>query len=201
METILVVPTTCLAPYLPSAGLCTEGLDTILATINDHLQFLPRPAAEEDPRYKQIIPYVVIHRNGSVFATKRLNRGGEKRLHGLYALGVGGHINAEFDTNSEMTPLLAGMMRELHEEVSLTESRGTPILRGVINDDTNAVGQVHLGLFYMLETSGDVSVVETEKLEGCWIPITQLDQMREQFETWSQIVFPALQNLSAETGA
>ncbi|MEG1686418.1 MAG: hypothetical protein RR276_00900, partial [Angelakisella sp.] len=60
-----------------------------------HHEFIPRPEAENDPTRKQIIPYVVLCRGSEVFATRRLNKGGEARLHGLLSLGIGGHINPE----------------------------------------------------------------------------------------------------------
>ncbi|NLH01349.1 MAG: hypothetical protein GX488_05535, partial [Clostridiales bacterium] len=64
--------------------------------------------------------------------------------------------------------------------------------RGIINDDTTEVGSVHLGLFYTLEADGEVTVRETEKLEGFWAKRSELDQLSGQMETWSQFVVPLL---------
>jgi len=190
MEYVLSVKTALLAPYLTKNGLITGQEEAITRLILERHEFLPRPAAEEDPAYRQVIPYVVICRGEEVFATRRLNKGGEKRLHGLLSLGVGGHIDRLSDGDGADV-LTRGLLRELDEEVFM-ENRGALRFRGVINDSSNAVGSVHLGLFYTLETAGAVAVRETEKLEGLWIPRSRLAELAEQMETWSQILVPEL---------
>ena len=189
MEKILVVPTETLKPYLTEKGLI-RGRERELYDIveRDH-RFLPRPEAEEDPGFKQIIAYITLCRGNEVFCTRRLKKGGEARLHGLLSLGVGGHVNSS-DDDSRAGVFDRGLRRELAEEVCLTGA-GELVPRGVINDDTNAVGRVHLGFFFTLEVAS-AAVRETEKLEGLWVGRSQLPALREQLETWSQIVAAAL---------
>jgi predicted NUDIX family phosphoesterase len=148
--------------------------------------FLPRLEAEQDPGYKQIISYVVVMRGGQVFMLRRLNKGNETRLHGLISLGVGGHINPDTDGKGEDV-LIRGLRREIDEEIEL-EDFGKLTLRGLINDDGNSVGKVHLGFFYTLETSGEVRVRETDKLKGEWADVSSLNEFYPNMETWSQIV-------------
>jgi len=105
-------------------------------------------------------------------------------------VGVGGHINPETD-GSGSDVLYRGMKREIEEEVSI-DCMGKMTPRGIINDDTTEVGSVHLGLFYTLEVTGEVCVLETEKLEGFWIKRTDMAGLSEQMETWSQFVTTAL---------
>jgi predicted NUDIX family phosphoesterase len=188
-EKVLVVKTERLSPYLMEKGLITDNADKILGIISQCHEFLPRPEAEEDPGYKQIIPYVSIRRGNQVYLLRRLKKGGESRLHGLLSLGVGGHINSQSDGGKDA--LMRGLMRELEEEVSL---RGSINLRfkGLITDDTNGVGSVHLGLYYILETDGGVEVRETEKLAGEWVDISRLPQLAPEMETWSQIILEHL---------
>ncbi len=104
--------------------------------------------------------------------TRRLKKGGEARLHGLMSIGVGGHINPVDDVDRENV-LLRGLERELDEEVEI-EHRGGLHPVGFINDDTNGVGSVHLGLCYTLPVEGEVRVRETEKLEGGWTTAAEL---------------------------
>ena len=191
MENILVVGRPHLESWLGFNGLRTENLEEILSCINTNIEFMPRPLAEENPAFKQIISYVIIRRGDEVFSTRRLSKGGEKRLHGLISLGIGGHINAESDEGSADI-LAAGMRRELEEEVALEGSCTVPRFCGIINDDSNEVGRVHLGMFYIMDTDGEVTVRETEKLEGSWLPIRELGALADQLETWSQIVAPAI---------
>ena len=189
MEYVLSVKTELLEPYLTKNGLITGSERVITQLVLEHHEFLPRPQAEEDPSYRQVIPYIVICRGGEVFATRRLNKGGESRLHGLISLGVGGHIDRAEDGDGDDV-LMRGLIRELREEVGMDDV-GTLEFRGIINDASNDVGSVHLGFFYTLDTRGEVRVKETEKLEGMWLSRSQLPELLSSMETWSQIVTQA----------
>ena len=170
-------------------GLIAPADPELLEIINAKHEFLPRPEAEEDPSYKQIIPYVALTRDGDIFMLRRLKKGGEARLHGLLSFGVGGHINPADDTREDA--LMNGLRREVSEEVDIARETGlTPV--GVINDDSNAVGSVHLGYFFTMEVAGEVTVRETEKLEGEWVAISALPGLRDRMETWSQLASEAL---------
>lgn len=189
MEKILTVKRELIEDYIPHAGITTENTERVVDIILSNHEFLPRPEAEEDPSHKQIIPYVALCRGNEIFATRRLNKGGEARLHGLISLGVGGHINPETDGDGSDV-LYRGLKREVEEEVYITY-QSELIPRGLINDDGNEVGKVHLGLFFTLEVGGEVSVRETEKLEGFWIKISELALHFDEMETWSQLVVSA----------
>jgi predicted NUDIX family phosphoesterase len=189
-EHILVVKTEKLAPWIAGKnGLITGSDAEILSTVMSEYQFVPRPEAEEDPGYKQIIPYVVLLRGDETFLLRRLKKGNEKRLHGMLSLGVGGHINPADGDGKDV--LMQGLRREVDEEVAVEKELGlTP--RGVINDDSNGVGSVHLGFFFTMRVAGDVTVRESEKLAGEWVRIEDLKNYRDDMETWSQIILEAL---------
>ncbi len=189
MENVLVIPAASLGDITAVNGLITGREDEVLELIAREGFFLARPTAEESPEYKQIIPYVAVVRGDEVFATRRLKKGGESRLHGLMSLGVGGHIN-EVDRDHGAW-LMNCLRREIEEEIDI-EDFGVLTLRGLINDNGNDVGSVHLGFFFTLTTGGDVSVRETEKLEGSFTPIASLPGAAGRMETWSQIITPEL---------
>ena len=173
MEDVLVVKTEKLKDYIHGrVGLLTDKREAMLDIIIHEHEFIPRPAAEEDPSYRQIIPYVVLLQEGRVFTTRRLNKGGEARLHGKISVGIGGHINPVDELDPERV-LMRGLERELHEEVAI-EMMGELVPQGVINDDTNSVGSVHLGLCFTMEVAGNVSVNETDKLTGAWMTPEEL---------------------------
>ena len=184
MEQVLVVRRQRIAHFLNRHGIITERRDELLNTIMEQFEFMPRADAETDTDYKQVIPYVTIMCGERVFASKRLGAGGEARLHGLISIGFGGHINP---SDSEVNPLMDGLIRELSEEIKV-EYPGKLTFRGIINNDTDDVGRVHLGMLYTLETDGDVSIVETEKLEGLWLELAKLSDYHDGMETWSQLV-------------
>jgi len=190
MEYVLSVPTALLQPYLTKRGLITDNTDKILEIIRKNHVFLPRSEAETDPSHRQIISYVSLLRGDEVFSTRRLKGGNEARLHGLISLGIGGHINPD-ETNEDV--LMGGLERELCEEVFL-EERDMSSLRflGFINDDSNDVGKVHLGLCCTLQVKGEVSVRETEKLMGQWLKKEELPALAGSMETWSSLIIENL---------
>ena len=102
MSDILVVSTASLAPWIEGrSGLITGCGEEVLAHVEANHEFRPRPEMEQDPSYRQIIPYVAVTRGDEVFATRRLDKGGEARLHGRLSLGVGGHIERADDETRE----------------------------------------------------------------------------------------------------
>ena len=183
MEEVLVVSRELLEPWLEKRAIITKNSDMIFKIIKEKSGFLPREEAEANPAFKQIIPYVSIIQGRRVFASKRLSRGGEARLHNLVSIGFGGHINP---SDSHDDPLMDGLRRELREEVLIERPGGLRFL-GIINDDTNDVGRVHLGLLFTIDAEGDVAVLETEKLEGFWIEADELQYHSEKMEDWSRM--------------
>lgn len=189
MEQVLVVKREKIEQYISGRnGLITGCAGELFDVIKKEHEFMPRPEAEERPDFKQIIPYVILRRGDEVFVTRRLNKGGEARLHGKISIGIGGHINP-VDEQGDL--LMRGLWREIHEEVELSvHGELTPC--GFINDDSNAVGSVHLGACFTLPIEGEVYVKETEKLEGLWMTKQELKNNFDSMETWTQIALEVL---------
>lgn len=190
MEMILVLPSERLAPYLRKDGLTCGCEQELYALVEKEHLFLPRPAAEVDPTYRQVVCYITLCRGDEVFCTRRLAKGTEQRLQGRLSLGLGGHINDSDDRGVPGEIFRRGLERELHEEAEFTPA-GELIPLGVIKDDSTEVGLVHMGFSFKLEVT-DASIRETEKLEGFWMKKSELPALREQFETWSQFVMDVL---------
>lgn len=189
MEQVLVVKREKIESYISGRnGLIKEKTNELFDIIVCEHEFMPRPEAEERPDYKQIIPYVILRRGNEVFVTRRLNKGGEARLHGKISIGIGGHINP-VDEHGDL--LMRGLWREISEEVDV-ESHGKLTPCGFINDDSNAVGSVHIGACFTLPVQGSVSVRETEKLEGLWMTPDELRENYDLMETWTQIALEVL---------
>ena len=189
MEQVLVVKREKIEKFIAGKnGLITENAPELLEIIRNEHEYMPRTEAEERPDFKQIIPYVILRQSDKVFATRRLSKGGETRLHGKISIGIGGHINP-VDEQGDM--LMKGLWREIHEEVEL-HSHGELCSCGFINDDSNSVGSVHLGACFTLETEGEVAVKETEKLEGLWMTLPELKANYDCMETWTQIALEVL---------
>lgn len=188
-ENVLVVPTSGINPLLE--GVFTKSnLQRCLDFILTHYSFRSRAAIEDDPSFKQIIPYVLIRHDDRYLLTQRTSRQTEKRLHNKYSLGIGGHINDLEKADGHQNVLYAGLERELSEEVRVAGPRRSLQLGGIISDDTTDVGKVHLGLVFVLETaSPEFSVQEPELMTANWADLEAIAEKLPQMETWSQIAF------------
>ncbi|MCT4563299.1 MAG: NUDIX domain-containing protein [Maledivibacter sp.] len=189
-EKVLVVHKDLLKEYFKdiSYGLIVDNTDLIFDKALKNHSFLDRDIAEYDYDYRQIIPYIIVKNEDSYLLLKRLNKQTEKRLHGKYSLGVGGHINPD-PSNKYENVIMSGLYRELNEEISIKEPFELTFA-GVINNQTSDVGKVHVGFLYILEASSlDFEVLEKEKMTGEWVTQEELTAYYEYLEGWSQIVF------------
>jgi predicted NUDIX family phosphoesterase len=162
-------------------------------------RFMPRPQAEKDPFFKQLIPYVIMTCNGKYLSYVRGKRAGETRLVAKRSLGIGGHINPVdwtlFTAESYKTYLEA-VQREVAEEVSV-ETAYTDKVVALLNDDSNEVGQVHLGIVH-LWTLDEPKVNRKEQMitQMGFMSIPELREVRDTMETWSQICFDGLAKMA-----
>jgi predicted NUDIX family phosphoesterase len=191
-EHILCIPT----QVLHAAGRF-DGLSRDVARLTPllldpaHFTFQPRAAAELDPTWKQLIPYVVLKCGAQLYHYRRAATGREARLHAKRSVGVGGHINP-VDLVPGTSPYLQGMQRELAEEVTLATQYHEQVL-GFINDDRTPVGQVHLGIVHLLELAEPaVRRREAHLADDGFSPLAQLREHRDAFESWSQFVLDTL---------
>lgn len=189
-EQILVVPRGDLFWNGVFRGVSADGLDEYLSRIRHFGIFRRRGDVEDDPSLKQIIPYLVVRSGDRYMLIRRSRAGNEQRLHDLYSIGVGGHIAKE-DVDGADDVIAAGLRRELEEELTIDgEWSARPV--GVLNDDANAVGQVHFGLVHLVEVpSGRVAIKEAERLTGRLAPAHEIRAVYAQMETWSQLVLDA----------
>lgn len=150
---------------------------------------------EEDPTYKQLVSYCILeNENDEILVYERLSGGGESRLHGQSSIGVGGHMNDVIGAGSINEVLRINAQRELEEEVGLSESKSQNLAYiGFINDDTNEVGEVHLGVVFKIKVnSNDVEAKETDTLKIKWVNQSKIDNY-DDFETWSTLILQSIQ--------
>jgi predicted NUDIX family phosphoesterase len=176
---------------------------------------MPRPQAEKDPTHKQLIPYVVMtcpdaqRRSASGYrylTYVRGKRAGETRLVGNRSIGIGGHINPADDA----APLFrsdfreayrAAVEREVAEEVNVETPHRDHIV-ALLNDDSNEVGQVHLGVVHCwLLDAPRVSRREQMITQMEFMTPEELRAVRDQMETWSQLCLDGLDEMMARLNA
>jgi predicted NUDIX family phosphoesterase len=162
-----------------------EDMATLRQAVRQSGRYLERPIAEEDPGHKQVIPYVVVRDGGRVFLMERTDAGGDARLHRKASIGVGGHLNP---VDQGEDPLDAGLRREWAEEL-VADWEPEFQLAGLLNDDSNPVGAVHLGVVFTVEAAGrSVEVRESAKLSGRFVEPAEVREAWDRLETWSQLV-------------
>ena len=193
-ERVLVVPSSEFDALGRFQGFSTEAdryLDALL--VPGVAGFRPRSEVEDDPGFQQIIPYVVFRSGPSVFTYVRGKSGGESRLQALRSLGVGGHVaEADADGRTTVEAYDLALLRELQEEVDI-RSPGTIRRLGLINDDSNPVGRVHLGVVHLYDLDRPDLVPKEDALaDPEFLPIADLTARRDEFETWSRICIDAL---------
>jgi len=209
-ELVFAFPTELLWKLLPykEQGLIYGKSDSLKKIVQKGL-FRKRNELEEDPSFKQIIPYAVIsckepkprpwrdklpgvRQRQSFYLFKRSSGQAEKRLQNLFSLGVGGHMNPVITKEHEEQYLIDELKRELFEEVRLVNDCAIEEIEfiGFINDDTIPVGRVHIGLLYNIHLSNkEVYINETDKMTADWIDKSNLVEFYEGMETWTKIIF------------
>ena len=198
-ERVLVLPTSEFHALGHFQGFSAE-LETYLPALleSENLSYRPRGAMEEDPSFKQLIPYMLF-RYTEADGTEKLfqyTRGGgmgEERLHAKKSVGIGGHISTEdADAGTVHDVYRVGMQRELGEEVQLDTPYKEKCV-GLINDDETPVGKVHLGVVHLFEVEQpQVQPREDDILEAGFKPVSAILGELDRYESWSQIVVSAL---------
>jgi predicted NUDIX family phosphoesterase len=166
------------------------------------LIYLNRSDAEQDKRYKQLIPYVLLIHNDRILRYRRGKKGGEARLHGLYSIGIGGHISEEDNGlfTSDRGGYQEGMRRELIEEVAVEDAKEAAV--AVINDDSTEVGYVHFGVVHIMHVPNEnVATRRSGIAEPEFIPIADAVKDPSGYESWSRFCLENLDVLLSKAAA
>ncbi len=200
-ESVLVVPAKLFHRLGHFQGFTSEierYLPELFAA--EHTSFRPRHEVEEDPGFKQLIPYVIFRYrdpNGQtlLFQYTRGKGQGEGRLHSKKSIGIGGHISLDdcgSEGDSQTSTYQEGMRRELAEEVAI-DTPYDQLCVGLINDDESPVGRVHLGVVHLFDVERPaVQPLEHDIVDASFRPVIDIVETRHELETWSQICLDAL---------
>lgn len=199
VEHVLVVPTSVFHEVGHFQGFHHDAEKYLSALLRpEWMSYRPRNEMEQDPSFKQLIPYVLFRFRRAegetdLFAYCRGSGQGEARLHRKRSVGIGGHISSEDVLTDNLTDVYReGLRRELAEEVQIA-TEYTESCVGIINDDQTDVGRVHLGIVHLFDVlAPHVVAREDDIADGRFVSIDELLAQRDQFETWSQICLDAL---------
>lgn len=156
--------------------------------------------AERNDSFKQPIPYIIITKGDKFYVTERLEGAGESRLHGKISMGIGGHMNPIEGLNTFQELMKENTLRELNEELNVKAAGGSIdiVMGGLLNDDSDEVGQVHICLLgnIRLKEEQNVEIKEVEQLKGSWHTLDELlsPEVFPRIESWGKIVVEAIRN-------
>lgn len=179
------------------SGSCTEkDLDIVF---NNSLWLEKNPSLEEDERYLQVIPYVLLRNGNRFFAYRRSVKEGEPRLHGLVSVGLGGHTELcdapkeEMEIGSEMSKMtiLNCAQREIEEETGkrIEIDPKNWLICEMIYDTSNPVGRVHLGFVVVVKCNEQF--VPSENLDHIgWLSADEILEMTNLglTESWTSLI-------------
>lgn len=184
-EHILVVKRATLFPDARAwQGLKQSGVDDFLTVVELNKEFHPRSLMETDPRYKQVIPYLVFTHNNNFFLMQRDGSASEQRLKNKYSLGIGGHMRLEDFSGGNV---IDWAQREFKEEIDYRGTYSVTSL-GILNDDSTPVGEVHIGCILLLEGNSPAISVKSELASGRLATLEECMVHYHLMEKWSQII-------------
>jgi predicted NUDIX family phosphoesterase len=192
-ELVLVVPRHVLMEDPGWRGIRADlmGGAAFEALVRAEGEFRRRGEMERDRSWKQVIPYLVLRDGSRYFLMRRTSAGGDARLHDLWTIGVGGHVNPGDGD------IAGGLRREWREEVEADFEPEFELI-GLINDDTTDVGGVHVGAVYVADARGrEVRIRETEKLSGDFADPADVAAVVGSMESWSALAFEHLEGVPA----
>lgn len=202
-EEILVVKRELLDSLGEFQGIHTNVdhyLNTLLNPKNNF--FMDRGKAEDDPNHKQLIPYCIFrvkdHSGDKFLHYTRGKSGGESRLHAQVSIGIGGHINPvdQREDNLGMQTYMAGVNREIDEELNISGTYTNQIV-ALLNDDSNDVGKVHLGVVHMVDLENDEVCANEDAIDN--LALCSLDELKGplygRLETWTKYCVDTLESL------
>ena len=170
-------------------------LPVLLARENNF--FVARSSAEKDPAFKQIIPYVLLVHGGKVLHYVRGKKSGEQRLVSKGSIGIGGHMNEQDEGLFALdeAAYMEGVRREISEELKIGTAYRNRVV-ALLNDDSNEVGEVHMGVVHVFELE-EPNIEKNEAMitNMAFLSPEELRERREALESWSQICLDGLGEL------
>jgi predicted NUDIX family phosphoesterase len=198
MENVLVIRYSLFDELGSFQGLSFEPEKYLKAILSRGSNFfIPRREAENDPAYKQIIPYALIAFEKRVLHYVRGKKAGEQRLVAKGSIGIGGHMNETDESLFAMDEQAyrAGVEREVNEEIKIDTPFEDRIV-ALLNDDSTEVGRVHLGIVHIFKLK-EPNVQKREAMITGLTFLTKEELMarRQSLESWSQICLDSLERL------
>ena len=195
-EKVLAIPTKKLYEKGKWNGFRASNLPWYRHLVSKGASFFDRSKIETDISLKQIIPQILFIYKNKIFFHQTTPHGGESRLHNLYPIFLGGHVNP-IDAKPGQDLLDAAAEREFYEEVNYGGKIINKKFVGVVNKLTgNQVNEVHVGFVFIFR--GDNGSIRTQEKQAKNIGLLTLEELKpylNKMTYWSRLVFPHLKKL------
>lgn len=177
---------------MPEDGIKTANIDW--DGLIGETYSMRRQEAENDFDVIQLVSVYIVKYKDKFITHKRSKRLPEKRLHNVYSMFFGGHLNPDdvmplFNfANSAVS--LEHMVRELYEELRIPPNNAALSLKGLIYDPRTEVSTQHIGIIFECSLSkpdfqiGERGFLTDPKFE------TKSEIMKRiaDFENWSELL-------------
>ena len=168
-----------------------------------NFEFKEREIVENNSDFKQIIPYIIIQTKDLKFIGAYKRKGSEERLHDLWSIGIGGHINpidARKNPDVLKEIIIAGMQRELDEELIKMGAEDNPVFAGIINEEETDVGSVHIGaVFRILANNKNDYIGGDELVDFQWLEAEKAFTLN--LELWSKLALELIELIPEQVAA
>lgn len=187
-EEVLVVKTQKLFPDGVWEGFRELNKENFLKFVDNNSEYLKRGFAETDENYQQIVAQIILKVGKKIFVHKVAQSGSESRLHDLWPIFLGGHIN---NTDKKISDAFE---REFEEEINYKGNILSKKFWGIVKLHDNPVNKVHTGMVWIYE--GDSEAFEATGddglIDGKFVTLKELKKIEPHMTYWSRVVFPKL---------
>jgi predicted NUDIX family phosphoesterase len=157
----------------------------VLNNINSFSEDYLRHEAEQNYNYQQIVSYIIFMHNEKLFLMQRSQKSSEKKLNNKFSIGIGGHLRKD-DLQKD---IMSWGLREFYEEVDYKGEYDISLL-GMINDQSNEIGKLHLGLVYLMKGKSSKISIKSELKSGKLVFKDELFNYYNNLESWSKLIIP-----------
>lgn len=185
---ILAVKTEDLFPEEIREGFWEIPIEEVLDLVNRKGEFVPRVDADLDETYQQIIPQIILKVGKKIFIHKIPSTGNEERLHDMWPIFLGGHID-ETDEG-----ILEATQREFEEEINYQGNITKRKFLGLVNIHDHPVNRVHIGMVWLFEGDSEdfESTGDDGVSEGKFVSLDELEEYYDKMSYWSKLVYQYL---------
>lgn len=197
VERVLVVRTDELKQRLPVQrfkALPAEEIERLHASVE--VLALDRDLAERDPGFKQLVACSAVHHNYTWLTHAHDGRGVLPAKSGGRSLLINQHLRADGQVPLFLDEQLAAGAACAVAAAVVIPDRFHLRLAGLIDDDRDEYSRSHLGLVYVVHLTRPGVARREDGIDGiACCGMGELQQLRDQFEPWSQILIDHLDAL------